>query len=56
MLDLLELLVESQGKPVRQVPFHVNLLPTFDTATPQQIHESVQSFLNGTAAIAKHEA
>jgi LCP family protein required for cell wall assembly len=52
VLNLLELLVQAQGKPVRQVPFHVNLLPTFDTATPQQIHESVRSFLGGTSAIA----
>jgi polyisoprenyl-teichoic acid--peptidoglycan teichoic acid transferase len=51
VLDLLELLVQSQGKPVRQVPFQVNLLPTYDTATPQQIQESVQSFLTGTAPI-----
>jgi polyisoprenyl-teichoic acid--peptidoglycan teichoic acid transferase len=51
VLDLLELLVQSQGKPVRQVPFHVNLLPTFDTATPEQIQEAVQSFLGGTAPI-----
>jgi polyisoprenyl-teichoic acid--peptidoglycan teichoic acid transferase len=51
VLDLLELLVESQGKPVRQVPFNVNLLPTYDTASEQQIHESVQSFLNGTGVI-----
>jgi LCP family protein required for cell wall assembly len=51
VLQLLELLVESAGKPVRQVPFHVTLLPTVDTATPQQINEAVQSFLNGTAPI-----
>jgi len=51
VLQLLELLVESANKPVRQVPFHVNLLPTYDTASEQQIHESVQSFLNGTATI-----
>jgi LCP family protein required for cell wall assembly len=51
VLQLLELLVESAGKPVRQVPFHVTLLPTVDTASPQQIGEAVQSFLNGTAAI-----
>jgi len=51
VLQLLELLVESTGKPVRQVPFHVTLLPTVDTATPEQINEAVQSFLNGTAAI-----
>jgi polyisoprenyl-teichoic acid--peptidoglycan teichoic acid transferase len=54
VLDLLALLVQSQGKPVRQVPFQVNLLPTYDTATPQQIHESVRSFLTGTAPIPKH--
>src|SRR5271155_3312698 len=54
VLALLELLVESAGKPVRQVPFHVTLLPTFDTATPEQLHEATQSFLRGTAAIAKH--
>jgi LCP family protein required for cell wall assembly len=51
VLQLLELLIESAGKPVRQVPFHVTLLPTVDTATPEQINEAVQSFLNGTAAI-----
>ncbi len=51
VLQLLELLVESAGKPVRQVPFHVTLLPTVDTATPEQISEAVRSFLNGTAPI-----
>jgi LCP family protein required for cell wall assembly len=51
VLQLLELLIESAGKPVRQVPFHVTLQPTVDTATPQQINEAVQSFLNGTSAI-----
>jgi polyisoprenyl-teichoic acid--peptidoglycan teichoic acid transferase len=54
VLQLLELLVESAGKPVRQVPFHVTLLPTVDTATPEQIAEAVHSFLNGTAAIGRH--
>jgi LCP family protein required for cell wall assembly len=53
VLDLLELLVQSQGKPVRQVHFQVNLLPTYDTASPQQIRESVQQFLSGTAAISR---
>jgi LCP family protein required for cell wall assembly len=51
VLQLLELLVESAGKPVRQVPFHVTLLPTVDTATPEQIGEAVHLFLNGTAPI-----
>ena len=31
------------------------LLPTYDIATPQQISESVSSFLGGTAPIPKHE-
>ncbi len=51
VLQLLELLVESAGKPVRQVPFHVTLLPTLDTASPEQINEAVRSFLNGTGPI-----
>ncbi len=51
VLQLLELLVESAGKPVRQVPFHVTLLASVDTATPEQISEAVRSFLNGTAPI-----
>jgi len=51
VLQLLELLVESAGKPVRQVPFHVTLLQSVDTATPEQISEAVRSFLNGTAPI-----
>ncbi|HXB65568.1 MAG TPA: LCP family protein [Solirubrobacteraceae bacterium] len=54
VLQLLELLVESAGKPVRQVPFHVELHATYDTATPQEIQEAVHSFLSGTAAIAPH--
>jgi polyisoprenyl-teichoic acid--peptidoglycan teichoic acid transferase len=54
VLDLLALLVESQGKPVRQVPFHVNLSTSYDTATPQQINESVNAFLGGTAPIPKY--
>jgi LCP family protein required for cell wall assembly len=51
VLGLLELLAESAGKPVRQVPFHVNLLPTYDTASHQAIAEAVSSFMSGTAAI-----
>jgi len=51
VLQLLELLIESAGKPVRQVPFHVTELPSVDTATPEQIEEAVHSFLSGTAAI-----
>jgi LCP family protein required for cell wall assembly len=51
ILQLLYLLAESAGKPVRQVDFHVNLQPTFDTANPQQVHEAVASFLGGTTAV-----
>lgn len=51
VLQLLELLVESAGKPVRQVPFHVTELTSVDTATPEQIGEAVRSFLHGTAPI-----
>ncbi len=51
VLQLLELLVESTGKPVRQVPFHVTLLKSVDTATPEQIEEAVHLFLRGTAPI-----
>jgi hypothetical protein len=55
VLDLLSLLIEAQGKPVRQVPFQATLLQTYDTASPKQIHESVENFLGGTAAIAKNK-
>jgi LCP family protein required for cell wall assembly len=49
--NLLKLLIEAQGKPVRQAHFNVTLLPTYDTATPEQIHEAVRQFMGGTAAI-----
>ncbi len=55
ILQLLYLLGESAGKPVRQVDFHVNLEPTFDTATPEQIHEAATAFLNSPAAV-QHRA
>lgn len=53
VLQLLELLVESAGKPVRQVPFGVTLHSVYDTATQQQIETAVYSFLTGTAPIAR---
>ncbi len=55
VLALLELLVESAGKPVRQVPFQVELHANYDTATAQQLAASAHSFLTGTAATAKHK-
>jgi LCP family protein required for cell wall assembly len=54
VLQLLELLIESANKPVRQVPFHVEFVGSHDTATPQQIEEAVHSFMNGTAPIRPH--
>jgi LCP family protein required for cell wall assembly len=51
VLNLLNLLIGSASKPVRQVHFNVNLLPSYDTATPEQISEAVHKFLNGTVAI-----
>jgi polyisoprenyl-teichoic acid--peptidoglycan teichoic acid transferase len=53
ILNLLGTLISSVSKPVRQVQFQVTLQPTgvnpcsCDTATPQQIHASVHSFLHG---------
>jgi LCP family protein required for cell wall assembly len=55
VLQLVELLAESAGKPVRQVPFHVNLLPTYDTATTAQIQEAVRTFMGGTAPLPTHQ-
>lgn len=55
ILDLLRLLVESQGKPVRQIHFNVELHATYDTATPEQIHEAITKFLGGTKAISKRK-
>ena len=55
ILQLLYLLAESAGKPVRQVDFHVTLGPTLDTATPEQIHEAVHSFFAGTTAIPRRK-
>ncbi len=54
VLALLELLVESAGKPVRQVPFEVELHSNYDTATPRELRASARSFLTGTAAIPGH--
>jgi LCP family protein required for cell wall assembly len=51
VLQLLELLAESAGKPVRQVPFHVNLLADIDTASEQEIEKAVHSFETGTSAL-----
>ena len=61
ILNLLDTLASSAGRPVRQVPFQANLGPTSVTATPYQISSSVNAFLHGrqtppkqhTAAVAQ---
>ncbi len=59
VLQQLELLAESAGKPVRQVRFHVTscngTCPSGDlTATPQEVEEAAHSFLEGTAQLTPH--
>ena len=56
VLQLLDLLIESAGKPVRQVTFPVTLHPVYDTATRAQVEHAVRSFLGGTAAIRRAPA
>jgi LCP family protein required for cell wall assembly len=57
--NLLGTLISSESLRVRQVQFQVNLQPTgsnscsCDTATPQQIAASVQSFLHGADKVPK---
>ena len=53
ILNLLGTLISSSARRVRQVQFQVNLFPTYDTATPQQIAASVHSFLHGGSALPK---
>jgi LCP family protein required for cell wall assembly len=47
VLKLLELAVQSASHPVRQVQFEANLGPSYVTATPTQIRQTVHQFLNG---------
>jgi polyisoprenyl-teichoic acid--peptidoglycan teichoic acid transferase len=50
ILNLANLLITAAGLRVRQVPFQTSPLPTGDlTASPQQIQQSVNSFLNGAS-------
>jgi LCP family protein required for cell wall assembly len=61
VLNLLDTLASSAGRPVRQVTFQATLLPTTVTASPEQIAASVNEFLHGrrpppkqhTAAVAQ---
>jgi|GEM_PF-268695 len=53
ILNLLGTLISASGRRVRQVHFQVNLGPTYDTATPQQIADSIHAFLYGGSPIPK---
>ena len=51
ILNLANLLITAAGRRVRQVPFQTSPLPSGDlTASPQQIQQSVNSFLYGGTA------
>lgn len=50
VLRLLELLVQSATHPVRQVVFNADLGPSYVTASPSQLHQTVDEFLNGGTA------
>jgi hypothetical protein len=53
VLKLLELLVQSAGHPVRQIPFNANLGPSYVTASAGRIRSTVDQFLNGGGASAR---
>jgi polyisoprenyl-teichoic acid--peptidoglycan teichoic acid transferase len=59
IFELLKLLVQAQGKPVRQIHFNADLVPTSATncacvlASPEQIQEAKRQFLGGTAPISE---
>jgi LCP family protein required for cell wall assembly len=53
VLKLLELLVQSASHPVRQIQFQASLGPSYVTASPGQIHATVNAFLHGGAATDK---
>jgi LCP family protein required for cell wall assembly len=55
VLDLLQLLIQEAGKPVRQVHFQASVGREV-TATPGQLHRSVSDFLRGVAPIARNQA
>jgi polyisoprenyl-teichoic acid--peptidoglycan teichoic acid transferase len=53
ILNLLGTLVNASSLRVRQVQFQATLLPSYDTATPRQIHASMHAFLFGGSPIPK---
>ena len=55
LLDLIDTLISSAARSVRQVHFQATLGATFDTATPQQIQTSVNDFLYGVSPIDKQK-
>jgi len=52
VLDLLDLLIEMRGRPVRQSKFKVHLGPTV-TASQADIQQSVQQWLHGTGSVVR---
>jgi polyisoprenyl-teichoic acid--peptidoglycan teichoic acid transferase len=50
VLKLLELIVQSAGHPIRQVVFKATLGPSYVTASPGQLSQTVHEFLTGGAA------
>jgi LCP family protein required for cell wall assembly len=50
VLQLLELLVQSASHPIHQVIFQAELGPSYVTAAPAQINQTVHEFLNGGIA------
>jgi LCP family protein required for cell wall assembly len=53
LINLIDTLVFSAGRSVRQVHFQANLGATFDTATPHQIQASIHDFLYGVSPVNK---
>jgi LCP family protein required for cell wall assembly len=53
LINLIDTLIFSAGRSVRQVHFQANLQATVDTATPQQIQASVHNFLHGVSPVNK---
>jgi LCP family protein required for cell wall assembly len=50
ILQLIKLVAFSAGHPVREVHFRSNVGPSYVTATPAQLRENVQEFLNEDVA------
>jgi LCP family protein required for cell wall assembly len=53
LLNLINTLIFSSGRSVRQVHFKANLQATVDTASPRQIQASVHNFLYGASSVDK---